>query len=187
MSLVYQIQCSLNPKQVIQPTYLAIEIIETSEKMEQLHQQLFMLHKTQCEIGVLQSAFEREPQTVVQISLVILMKNYKRIKLLFSTYFTIPIEWVAGISSVATLCSITTSVYKYHHCKDWKNTPNVVGACIQLMAIFVLISSKLILVSIMLLNAYYLHTSIFMTNLLFIVMYIRKNICMVNVYCSYTL
>ena len=85
LSLVYQIQCSLNPKQVIQPTYLAIEIMETSEKMEQLHQQLFMLHKTQCEIGVLQSAFEREPQTVVQISLVILMKNFKRIKLLFST------------------------------------------------------------------------------------------------------
>ena len=122
---------------------------------------------------VLETALEREPQTVVQLSLFILMKRFKRIRLLFSSYFGISIETIFVVTWLLTMFSITNTVYGYIHSKRWPITPGLLGTIIQLLAIGCLVTSKLVLISITLLNAVYLHIFLYGFNMLLIFLYYK--------------
>ena len=173
MRLNHHIKRLLNSKEATFPSYVTKEVLEAYQEMEQLQHQLYKINQIQCEMGILQSALEREPQTVVQICLFILMKKFKRIKLLFSAYIGIPVELVVGTSCLISIYSTSKSIYNYRHCQNWMTIPNFFGAVTQIMAIFFLVSSKLIFVSITLLNAYYLHTFVFLSNVFFICFYTK--------------
>ena len=173
MRLEHHIDLVLHSNKVILPACITKEVIEASEEKEQLQHQLYKINNIQCEMGILQSSFEREPQTIVQICLLILMTKFRRIKLLFSAYIGIPVKLVVGASSLMSMHFIANSIYKYHNCKNWKSTPDFLGAVTQHLAVFSLVSSKLIFVAIILLNAYYLHTFVFISNLVFIHFYIK--------------
>ena len=147
------------------------DVITTSNKIEQLENQLYHLNRIECEIQVIETALEREPQTVVQLCLFILMKRFKRIKLLFNSFFGISIETIFVVAWLMTLLSITKSVYGYLHSKRWPICPGCLGIICQLFSIAFLVLSKLVFISITLLNAVYLHPFLYMVNMLFIVLY----------------
>ena len=134
-----------------------ILIITISNKIEKLKHQLYHLNRLESEMQVLETALEREPQTVVQLCLFILMNRFKRIRLLFSSYFGISIEIIFGVTWALTLFSISNTVYGYLHSKRWPISPGFLGTIVQLIAIGGLVASKLLLIAITLLNAVYLH------------------------------
>jgi len=147
------------------------EVIRTSNKIEQLENQLYHINKIECEIKVIETALESEPQTVVQLCLFILMKRFKRIKLLFTSYVGISIETVFVVSWLMTLFSIANSVYGYLHSKRWPISPAFFGILFQIFAIAFLVLSKPVLIAITLLNAVYLHPFLYIANMFFIFLY----------------
>ena len=169
-----QMSCILEREKMRQKDMIVQDIVTMSNQIEDMHAQLYILNQIESEIQIIQSSFEREPQCVVELTLFILMKRFRRISLLFTAYFGIPIDLVVGVSSLATILSITKSVYRYIHSKRWPITPNIMGASLQVIATLVLVVSKLFLISAILLNAYYLHPLAYGFNLLLIVMYIRN-------------
>ena len=61
MRLEHHIDLVLHSNKVILPSCITKEVIEASQEKEQLQHQLYKMHNIQCEMGILQSSFEREP------------------------------------------------------------------------------------------------------------------------------
>ena len=158
---------------VFQVDVLATDIITISNKVQKMKHQLYHLNKLESEMQVLETALEREPQTVVQLCLFILMRRFKRIRLLFSSYLGISIETIFLVTWVLTMFSIANSVYGYLHSKRWPISPGFLGTIVQLLAIGGLVASKLLLIAITLLNAVYLHIFLYGFNMLIIFLYYK--------------
>ena len=149
-------------------------LVRLADNMEDLNHKLYHLNLLKGEIQVLQSVFEREPQTVVQITLLILMINFPRLSLLFTAYFGTSMEvivLVVALSALTTILSITKSVYRYYHSKEYPIAPSIFGAMAQCIGIMALVVPKYVLISITLLNAYYLHPVFYLVNLHLIFLY----------------
>ena len=145
-----------------------------ADNMEELHYKLYHLNLLKSEIQILQSLFEREPQTVVQITLLILMMSFPRLSLLFTAYFGTSMEvivLVVALSALTTILSITKSVYRYYHSKEYPIAPSIFGAMAQCIGIMALVVPKYVLISITLLNAYYIHPLFYLVNLNLIFLY----------------
>ena len=166
-----KMQTMFNKNIIYQIQWIVKDVITITNEIQELENQLYNLNRLGNEILVIETAVEKEPQSVVQLCLFILMKHFKRIKLLFSSYFDISIETIFALSWLMTILSITKSVYGYLHAKRWPIVPGLLGSIVQHLAIAFLVLSKLHLISTTLLNAVYLHPFLYMMNLFLIFSY----------------
>ena len=149
--------------------HLERRIAIISSTIQDVHKRLYQLNELKSEALVIQTAFEREPQVVAEICLFVLMSNYKRLELLFSTYFGISIEIIFGVSFIITLHGMVSSVYGHLHYKRWPVTPGPFGKVLQYLAIALLITAKLFLVALTLLNQIHLYYGILFLNILCVI------------------
>ena len=149
--------------------HLERRIAIISSTIQDVQKRLYQLNELKSEALVIQTAFEREPQVVAEICLFVLMSNYKRLELLFSTYFGISIEIIFGVSFIITLHGMVSSVYGHLHYKRWPVTPGIFGKVLQYLAIALLITAKLFLVALTLLNQIHLYYGILFLNILCVI------------------
>ena len=174
-----QMKSILNRKHMVQINSVVNDVITISDKIEELNKQLYNLNIMESEMQVIQTALEREPQTMVQLGLFILMKRFKRISLLFNSFFGVTIETISVVTWLVTMFIMTKSVRGYLHSKRWPIGPNCFGMIVQFLAISVLLLPKLLLISLTLLNAFYLYPFTHAFNLLLILLY-NKLFCWNN-------
>ena len=157
--------------ELYQENQMASDLVKMSKEFEELHRKLYHSNLLEREAQIIQTVFERVPQTVVQLIFLILMKKYKRIALLFSAYFGVSAETIVILSSFASTLSITNSVYKYLHAKEFPFSPNILGTIVQYLAIIILVVPKLSLISVALLNLFYIYPMIYYINLTLVLFY----------------
>ena len=56
------------------------DVIAISDKIEHFQNRVYELNKIECEMQILETALEREPQLIVQICFYILMQQFKKKK-----------------------------------------------------------------------------------------------------------
>ena len=149
-------------------TQIVKDIMKYSNYIQRLQHRAYKINMIECNMQLLQSSFEREPQTVIQVCLFILMRRFKRISILFSAFSRFSTEWIVGILSLATILSITKTIFRHLHVHNWPLKPSIFGSICQILSIFFLVTSKIVLVSAALLNAYYLYPLIFIVNIFII-------------------
>ena len=145
-------------------------IAEVAEELDELEKQDHSLNRLECEIQMLETCLEREPQLIVQISLFILMNNFSRIKLLFEESFLgIPLDYIMIVTICLTVYSMMISIKRFRDRKIYPNTSGIFGSVLYLLAIAALLIPKLLVISLFLLNMVYLHPLIYFLNTLIIV------------------
>lgn len=168
--LEYEIRDTLK-ENTLQDKPMAEFVFEKSNEMEELQYKIYHLNKLRCEVEVMNSYYESEPQLVVQLVFIILMKKFPRIELLFTTNLGLPIADIVIIATIPTILSIAKSVYRYHHAKRYPITPNVFGVVANAVGITALVVSKLSLIAVTILNAFYLYPFFSFNHVSLIAMY----------------
>ena len=92
-----------------------------------------------------------------QLCIFILMQHFKRLTLLFDKSFGISTEVFFTANLVIALLSITKSIVTYLNAKRYPVRPNIFGTIIFTLAVGMLVVSKFAIVSMNLLNAFYLY------------------------------
>ena len=136
---------------------VAILAIKLSKDLESLNNKAYYLNQVGSEMQMIQTAIEKEPQMVIQLCIFVLMQYFKRLSLLFDKSFGISTEVFFMVNLAITLLSIAKSIVGYLNAKRHPVRPNMFGTIIVLLAVGMLVISKLALVSITLLNAFYLY------------------------------
>ena len=145
-------------------------IAKIAEELDELEKQDHSLNILECEIQMLETCLEREPQLIVQISLFILMNHFSRIKLLFEdSFYGIPLDYIMIVTICLTVYSMMTSIKRFRDRKIYPNTSGFFGTILYLLAITALLIPKLLVISFSLLNMVYLHPLIYFLNTLIIV------------------
>ena len=70
----------------------AKRIMEITNNLDILYKQSFYINQMECNIQIIETLSEREPQSVVTFSLLLLMQKFSRIRILFDSFFGIPFE-----------------------------------------------------------------------------------------------
>ena len=127
---------------------VAGSIEEFANEFDELEKQLHHLNNLECEIQIIETCLEREPQLIVQISLFILMNRFSRIKLLFEdSIYGIPLDYIMIVTIGMTLFSMVSSIKRFRDRKKFPNTSGIMGTIIHLTAIVALLVPKLLLIS----------------------------------------
>ena len=150
---------------------LAKLIIKLSNDLENLHNQSYYLNHFGSEMQIIQTALEKEPQMVIQLCIFILMQHFKRLTLLFDKSFGISTEVFFTANLVIALFSITKSIVTYLNAKRYPVRPNIFGTIIFTLAVGMLVVSKFAIVSMNLLNAFYLYPLTHVLNIFLFVLY----------------
>ena len=118
---------------------------------------------------------ERQPQAVFQGSLWILMQEFPRLKILFSSTFGIELNVIIGITWTISVLGIIKSWMRCSHRKRFPVEPAIVGSLLQTIAIGCLLVPKLIVISISLLNTLWIYPLIQVFNIC-VVQFIHKGL-----------
>jgi hypothetical protein len=150
---------------------------EISQEIDSLMTQSYYLNNLHSEIDLIESAFERCPQAIVQFAFFILMGQFKRLEILFDSKLGIPLQTFLIITWIIPVFTIIKSSLRYIHRKRYPITPGLLGYAIQATSVACLVAPKLICISFALLNSVPLHPLFFSVDLVFI-MIVHK--CMLN-------
>ena len=154
---------------------IAKQIVEIAYQLDELEKQAHVLNNLECEIQILETCLEREPQLIVQISLFILMNQFSRIKLLFEdSFYGIPLDFIMITTICLTIFSMVMSIKRYRDRKRFPNTSGIKGTIIQFVAIAALLVPKLLVISLALLNMVYLHPILYFLNTLIVILVNRQ-------------
>ena len=146
-------------------------VIKVSYDLENLRNQSYYLNRFGSEMQIIQTALEKEPQMVIQLCLFLLMQHFKRLTLLFDKSFGISTEVFFTANLIIALFSITKSVVTYLNAKRYPVRPNIFGTTIFTLAVGMLVVSKFAIVSMNLLNAFYLYPITHMLNIFLFFLY----------------
>ena len=145
-------------------------ILEIADEIEEVANYQYNLNSLESEIQIIETAFEREPQMIIQASLFILLNQFSRIQLLFDSFFGLPLNAIMITSWLITGLSMAKSVKRYRDRKRHPNNSGFAGTMMHLISILLLLLPKLALISLTLLNLVYLHPILYMTNVFAIIM-----------------
>ena len=149
-------------------------IMKITDNLDILYKQSFHLNQMECNIQIIETLSEREPQSVVTFSLLMLMQKFSRIRILFDSFFGIPFEIILIVTSAITILAMVRSIMRVIHVRRYPIGPGFCGSILQFLAILVIVLAKITLISVSLLNAMYFH--IFLHGF---------NVLMAYVYCKF--
>ena len=155
----------------------AKSIQEISQELDSLIGQSYYLNNVHSEIELVESAFERCPQAIIQLSLLILMTQFKRLGILFDSSLGMDLTTFLIITWVIPIITIVKCTLRYIHRKRYPITPGGLGQAIQFISVACLVVPKLMVISFALLNSVQLHPLLFCAELVFVVV-VHK--CMLN-------
>ena len=135
----------------------ARNLIMISHKLDYLSKELYHVNALETQIQLLETVLERDPQCVVQMALFLLMLRFPRIKILFDSYFGIEIQNIFMVTLAITIYSIVKSLMNFLHARRFPVEPGFSGKILQFLSLTIIITSKVLLISMALLNAVYLH------------------------------
>ena len=147
------------------------DVMDISDQIEHFQTRLYELNKIECEMQILETSLEREPQLIVQICFYILMRRFKRIELLFTSFLADRLDLVFIFTSVLSFNAIVNSVHNYIHSQKWPVIPTIPQRIVQSIAIGLMSISKILIISIMILNASYLYPFIYCTTIICFLLY----------------
>ena len=142
------------------------ELMDISDEIEHYQNRVYELNKIECEMQILETSLEREPQLIVQICFYILMRRFKRIELLFTSFLADRLDLVFIFTSVLSFNAIVNSVHNYIHTRKWPVIPTIPQRMVQSIAIGLMSISKVLIISVMILNASYLYPFIYCTTMI---------------------
>ena len=145
-------------------------ILEIADEIEEVANYQYNLSTLESEIQIIETAFEREPQMIIQASLFILLNQFSRIQLLFDSFFGLPLNAIMITSWLITGVSMAKSIKSYRDRKRHPNNSGFAGTIMHLISILLLLLPKLALISTTLLNLVYLHPILYITNVFVIIM-----------------
>lgn len=120
------------------------------------------------ELQCIESLCERIPQSVLQLSIFILMLQFKRLELLFDSTFGIDIQTLFALTWILPVYSIIKSYISYNHRNRYPICPGIVGSVLQTTSMACLVIPKLVLISMSLLNSMFIHPILMTADILMI-------------------
>ena len=90
----------------------AKDILKITHKLDLYSKQCYHLNKMESNLQIIETVAEREPQSVVTVSLFILMQRFNRIKILFDSnlFIEIPIQVALIVTWIISVISIVRSI-----------------------------------------------------------------------------
>lgn len=146
----------------------AEKIIGIINRLDLYAKESYHLTMLETNIQIIETIAEREPQSVVTLCLFFLMQNFNRIKLLFesSAKVEISIQKFLIITWTISVISIVKSIFARLHSHRYPIEPGIIGKILQHLSIAIIELARLILISVSLLNAMYLHVFLYAFNLM---------------------
>ena len=133
------------------------QVLLLATELESNFEHMFLAEKFFTEINSIENASERELQLTAQTILFINSRFFPRILTLFSEMFGLEIKYVFSINWICTILTISNGIIRYQHSKCYPFSPGVLGKIIQLFAVISLVTTKIVFISVRLINAPYFH------------------------------
>ena len=133
------------------------EILATSDELDNLNRNLHYINQFYAELDILETNFERAPQLVIQTVLFIIANYYHRVLYLFDELLFIPITYAFILNWIFTILAITNSILRFRNAKRFPISTDITGTILQKLALFILISGKIVFISAAVANMPYLH------------------------------
>jgi hypothetical protein len=148
-------------------------VLEIADEVEALAKQLHHLNHIECEVQILETCLEREPQLAISCVMLVLMKQFSRIRILFDSFFGIGIEVLIIGCIMTTMIAIIRSIKRYRDKDRFPNTSGLFGTVIQLLSISCLLVPKMVIITLALLNLIYIHALLYFVNVLLVIFVYR--------------
>ena len=133
------------------------EVLATSHELDILNRNLHYINQFYAELDILETNFERAPQLVIQTVLFIIANYYHRVLYLFDELLFIPITYAFILNWIFTILAITNSILRFRNAKRFPMSTDITGTILQKLALFILISGKIVFISAAVANMPYLH------------------------------
>ena len=136
---------------------VAENVVVCTRKFDRLNHKLFNLTKLFNEIQVIESCGEREFQLVVQLILFVNAQYFERIKYLFDDQLGIGMEYLFIINWIIGMITLTNSIINYKASSKFPFKPSILGKILRFLAVYLLLTGKLIFIAATLCTYPYLH------------------------------
>jgi len=134
-----------------------VKLMDISQNLESCYVKLFNVNRLYSEIDMVESITERQFQTIVLTTLLIFSKNFKRITTIFESSLGISLEIFLILNWCLNIFGFIRSLINYNQHRKFPVEPGINGKLLQFLGFGVLTLFKIVLITISVSNAPYIH------------------------------